>query len=170
MTEGGKWDALIDEIILKEILGSVVHTNDPDDRGGETFYGLTRKHNPEVWDENGIPQKDRVYGVYEKRYITGPGFDRVPYPDLQRQLIDFGVNSGPAIATIRLQTTLKVTPDGILGPKTLAAIETYPSPSRLNNLLALERVKMIGRIIHKDPTQVKWINGWLNRALSFILP
>jgi lysozyme family protein len=44
-------------------------------------------------------------------------------PPLAIALFDFGVNSGPATAVTALQKTLGVQADGVIGPKTRAAIE-----------------------------------------------
>jgi len=80
-----------------------------------------------------------------------------------------GLIPGPGVAIQKLQTVLKIEPDGILGPKTIAAI-TASDPKWLNNKLALERVRMIGRIVQKNPAQAKSLIDWLNRALEFIVP
>lgn len=107
-------------------------------------------------------------GRYEAKYLTGPGFDKITVPYLREQLVDFGVNSGPSIAIVKLQGILGVKQDGILGTKTLDALSTIP-PMVVNNRLAVERIKLMGRIVSKHPTQLKFLNGWLDRAAQFIV-
>jgi len=155
---------IIDEIIRRE--GGDKETNDPTDRGGRTKYGISEVHNPEAWADGDVDYQE-ARSIYERKYIVGPRFNRVKNDKLRELLIDYGVNSGPQLAIQKLQEILKVKTDGILGPKTLAAIEAQ-EPRRLTNQLALARIKMMGRIAKKDPSQLKYINGWLDRAGSFI--
>lgn len=142
-------------------------TNDPRDAGGRTIWGISERANPGEW-ANGPPTRERAIEVYYDKYVRGPGFDRVTHPSIQRQLVDFGVTSGPALAITKIQTLVGTEPDGQLGPVTLAKINSDPQPIRLNNLLALERVMMMGRLVQKRPSDVKFLSGWLNRALGFL--
>ena len=155
---------LIDDIIKRE--GGSIETNNPKDKGGRTKYGISERSNPQAWADGTITL-DEARAIYTAKYLKGPGFDRITDQKLQAQLVDFGVTSGPAIAITKLQAVLKVEQDGVLGPKTLAAIEAA-DPAILSNKLALERVKMIGRIVAKNPSQATFLNGWLNRAIEFI--
>ena len=100
--------------------------------------------------------------------MKGPGFDKITDPHLQAQLVDFGVNSGPQLAIMKLQEILQVDVDGVLGPQTLAAVKGV-TPDELNTLLAVSRIKMIGRIVQKNPSQLKFLSGWLNRAMEFLV-
>lgn len=155
---------LIDDIILRE--GGDKETNDPKDKGGRTRFGISEAANPKAWADGKVTY-DEARSIYEQKYLTGPGFDKISDPKLQALLVDFGVNSGPQLAITKLQEILKVDADGKLGPKTLAAIEKE-EPRRLTNKLALARIKMMGRIVKRDPSQLEYINGWLNRAGEFI--
>lgn len=155
---------LIDEIIERE--GGDKETNDPNDRGGRTRFGISERANPDLWADSNVTY-DEAYKRFEQRYLTGPGFDKIEDAKLRAVLVDFGVTSGPTLAIQKLQGILKVDADGILGPKTLAALATW-EPRRLVNKVALERVRMAGRVVKRDPSQLKWINGWLDRFSSFI--
>lgn len=141
-------------------------SNDPADRGGRTVYGISEKSNPDLW-KDGPPTEAQSRERYEQRYIRWPGFDKITDPNLQAQLIDYGVNSGPAIAIQKLQAIVGADVDGVLGRDTLAAIATMDA-RMVNNLLVAARVKMIGKIVQKNPSQLKWLGGWLNRSLEFI--
>lgn len=155
---------LIDDVIHRE--GDDKVTNDPKDKGGRTQYGISEKSHPDAWKDGKVTYEE-ARAIYEQKYLTGPGFDKIQDPKLQVLLVDYGVNSGPQLAIMELQKILKVDVDGKLGPKTLAAIERE-EPRRLANKLALARIKMIGRIVKRDPSQLEYINGWLNRAGEFI--
>lgn len=155
---------IITEVIQKE--GGASVSNDPSDKGGRTQYGISEKANPEAWADGKVTE-DEARAIYEKKYVYGPGFDKIADQSLRTQLIDFGVNSGPAIAVMSLQKILGVTVDGIIGSETLTALGKI-HPDDVNIALAASRIKMIGRIVTKSPSQLKFLNGWLDRALSFI--
>lgn len=155
---------LITDIIERE--GGAAATNDPDDGGGRTQYGIAEASNPEAWADGKVTE-DEARAIYARKYIIAPGFNKVPDDALRTQLIDFGVNSGPALAITKLQVVVGSTPDGVLGPDTLAKLGGF-EPRRVNNLVAVERIKMIARIVTKNPSQLKFLNGWINRATEFI--
>jgi|ERR1035437_4052197 lysozyme family protein len=155
----------INDIITKEIKTEGAATNDPTDKGGPTAFGISKTANPEAW-KNGAPTEAQARAIYIQKYVVGPGFDKVTDPQLQAQLVDYGVNSGPMIAIQKLQAILQVPVDGVLGATTLTAIAASTLP--LNNLLVAARIRMIGKIIHKNPSQVAYIDGWLDRALQFL--
>lgn len=155
---------IITDIIVRE--GGSVTTNDPTDPGGRTQYGISEKSNPLAWVDNKVTEAE-ARAIYLQKYVIGPGFHHITDSHLQAQLVDFGVNSGPQLVIMKLQEILHVAIDGILGPQTLAAIAIV-SPAVLNNAIVAARVKMIGRIIVRNPSQIKYLNGWLNRALEFL--
>lgn len=152
----------IDSIISDVIHREGVESNNPADPGGRTKYGISERGNPDLW-RNGPPTEAQARERYLQRYVVGPGFDKIPDAGLMAQLVDFGVNSGPQLAIQKLQGVLGVAQDGIIGPATLAAI----TPAT-NNLLVAARVRMIGKIVQKNTSQLTWLGGWLNRALEFL--
>jgi lysozyme family protein len=155
---------IIDGILVNE--GGATVTNNPNDAGGRTQYGISEKDNPAAWAD-GVVTEEEAREIYLKKYLVSPGFDKIESIQLRTQLVDYGVNSGPAVAIMKLQGILGVAVDGVLGPDTLAALEKLDS-GRVNNLLAAARIKMIGKIVTKNPTQLQFLNGWLNRATEFI--
>lgn len=156
-------DSIINGLLQRE--GGYV--NDPADNGGRTIDGISEKANPDLW-ANGTPTPAQIRQRYIDRYVKGPGFDQIADTQLQAQLVDFGVNSGPAVAITKLQGILHVAQDGVLGPETLAAITTL-HPEDICNSLVAARVRMIGQIVSKNPSQIKFLNGWLDRALQFLV-
>jgi len=142
-------------------------SNDPTDPGGRTFEGIDERSNPDAW-KNGQPTPEQVRAIYLSKYVQGPGFDKIPNVKLQFQLIDFGVNSGPSVAISKLQSILQVPVDGVLGPQTLDAL-TKADPTPVNNQLVIARIKMIAGIVARNPSQVKFLVGWVNRASEFLV-
>jgi lysozyme family protein len=129
-------DRAIDALIVVE--GGYV--NHPNDRGGETNFGITEA----VARQNGYTgkMKDLPRGVakdiYVRRYWTLPGFDKIAEisEPVAAELLDTGVNMGPSWATMFLQRSLNafskngedyrmITVDGRLGPGTLATFKKF---------------------------------------------
>ena len=141
-------------------------TNDPLDHGGRTKYGIAEASNPEAWADDKVTEAE-AREIYRRKYVEGPGFLRVPDEHLRAQLVDFGVNSGPMIAIMKLQEIVGADVDGVIGPQTLGLLVLMPVVI-VNTELVKSRVRMIGRIVTKNPSQLKWLNGWINRALEFL--
>ena len=155
---------IVSDVIKRE--GGAKATNDPADGGGRTQYGISEKSNPEAWADGRVTEEE-ARAIYEKKYVIYPGFDKVQDDRLRAHLVDFGVNSGPQVAVSKLQEILGVVVDGVLGVRTLDALNARRADD-LNNRLVASRVRMIGRIVSKVPSQLKWLNGWLDRSLSFM--
>jgi lysozyme family protein len=157
-------DTIINAELVREGLTT---TNDPDDKGGLTVDGISQKANPDLFI-HGHPTLGSVRLRFEQRYVEGPGFDHIINVPLRTQLIDFGINSGPMIAIQKLQEVLSVPVDGILGPKTLAAVTAH-DPRVTNNALVAARIAMLSNIVARDPSQAKYLTGWVNRAKEFLV-
>jgi lysozyme family protein len=113
------------------------YSNHEDDPGGETMWGVTkvvaRAHGYE-----GL-MKDLPVGVakaiYRKSYWDAVQAESLPSL-LRYAVFDAAVNSGPGTSIKWLQEAVGATPDGILGPKTLAAINELDPSSTLRRMLA----------------------------------
>lgn len=127
---------LIDEIIRVE--GG--YSDNPNDSGGKTKYGITEK----VARANGYTGDMRdlhielARGIYYRRYVVEPGFDKVMLlsPVIAAELVDTGVNMGPAVAGKFLQSALNafnqrgtlwpdLVVDGGVGQKTISALASH---------------------------------------------
>lgn len=155
-------EQLLNDIIQRE---SVKDTNNPNDSGGRTKYGISERWNPDAW-KNGPPTLEQAKSIYLKLYIMDPGFLQIKSDFLFAQVVDFAVLSGPLVATQHLQKVLGVAQDGKLGPSTVAALDRA-NPTNINNLLVDDRVLMLDRVVQKHPTDLEFIFGWHSRALSF---
>jgi lysozyme family protein len=153
---------IIERIMLTE--GGYV--NDPQDAGGETKYGVSKRAHPDLDIKN--LTKHEAEQILINDYIVLPGFNDLPNNSLRDQLIDFGYHSGPPRAIRTLQALLGVRIDGTLGPRTAAAILARDA-NHLNNQLAVKRAEFLVDIIVEKPSQLKYARGWVKRALSFIV-
>ena len=153
--------------VIEDEGGSKV-TNDPKDKGGKTQFGISEVSNPQAWLDNKVTEAE-AREIYKQKYVRGPGFDKIPdtHSKLRYQLVDFGVLSGPMLAIEKLQAIVGEPVDGVFGVKTLAKV-LEQDPKVVNNKLMVERARMIGRIVSKNPTQAKFVSGWINRLTDFI--
>lgn len=158
------------EFVLAREGGKV---DDPKDRGGRTAYGITQrtydayragKPSRDVWD---IPPLD-VLRIYRRSYWDAVQGDRLAAasPDVALCVFDCAVNSGPGTAIKQLQTVLGVEADGGFGPITETALVAAAGtgyPRLLAKLLAA-RDAFYRRLVAKDPSQGRFLAGWLNRV------
>ena len=114
--------------------GYVWHPSDP---GGETNWGVTkvvaRAHGYEGLMKD-LPVAT-AKEIYRKSYWDSVQADKLP-PLIRYAVFDAGVNSGPGTAIRWLQESVGATPDGALGPKTLAAINEVNPEGILRRMLA----------------------------------
>lgn len=146
-------------IATKEQRKAVGYTIDPNDRGGETKFGVAKNANPDidVTDLTWAHAKD----VYFKRYwIAGKCENMAGRVAVLH--FDGCVNHGVGRAAKFLQRALGVTDDGAIGPGTLAALNSK-DPIEVCNSICNQRVKFYDKIIANDPTQAKYRNGWMRR-------
>lgn len=150
------------------------YTNDPDDPGGPTKYGVTAKvlgeyrklgHDAAPGDVMGLAE-DEARALYREHYIAGPRFQLIPDEALRVFMVDYGVNHGRARAIKTLQQLLGVEDDGVLGPHTLAAVFQHP-PFVLLAALVRRRIELIAEWMHSQPFRTKFY-GLFTRAASFL--
>lgn len=164
-------DTIFDAIIRRE--GGYV--NHPADQGGPTNFGITAQ-TLGTWRKLGRPAtaaevqaltETEARAIYRQQYVTGPGFDAVTHPALLHLLVDSAVHSGPKRAVQWLQLALGVTADGIIGPKTRAALAAADQGALYRKVLG-QRLRYLGRLITNDPKQSAFAAGWMNRMAEFV--
>jgi lysozyme family protein len=96
------------------------YVNDPQDPGGETKYGISKRAHPTVDIKNlTLAQAKEIYCW---SYWMPAQCDKLPYP-LNAYVFDAAVNQGVGAAIRMLQTAAKVKVDGVIGAVTLNAIK-----------------------------------------------
>lgn len=165
-------DAIISHIFEAE--GGDKFTNDPSDAGGPTKYGITlgalaewRGHNPITAEDVRNLQEPEARDIAYMRYIVKPGFARIKDPGLRYALVDMTYLFGPDDSIPALQEIVGASVDGQLGPKTADAANAA-EPRHVINMLAVKRVKLHANRVVQNPTQIRFLRGWLNRATSFV--
>lgn len=84
-------------------------------------------------------------------------------PEAYRTMVfDMAVNSGPKRAIKTLQKILGVVTDGAIGQDTLAAANNSDPEEVVPRYLSAREV-FYSRLAQKDPSQGKFLKGWLVR-------
>lgn len=138
---------------------AVGYVNDPDDAGGETKFGVAKNGNPDLnistltWDQ--------AKTVYFNRYWLAGNCDKLP-PRVAVLHFDGCVNHGIKKANMFLQLAVGVTPDGAVGPVTLAKVKSLNEIAVCNNICE-QRGAFYRQIVANKPVQAKYLAGWLRR-------
>jgi lysozyme family protein len=144
-------------------------SNHPKDPGGATNMGVTigtlkrlridvdGDGDSDIADLRKLRPMD-VEKVYRAFYWDAVRADLLP-SGVDLAVFDFAVNSGPAQAAKALQRAVGVTPDGDIGPRTLAAL-AYNDASNLVSAITEKRMRFL-RSLKTWPTFGK---GWARRV------
>lgn len=118
------------------------YVNDPDDPGGETNWGISKRSYPDV----NIKEltRDGAKTIYRRDFWDALGADRFP-DGVSFQLFDFAVNSGIGTAIRHLQRAIGVADDGYWGPVSQAKIEAMGESDIIMRLNA-ERLDFMTRL------------------------
>lgn len=157
------------EAMLVNEGGMVLHTV-KDDRGGQTFAGIARNSWPSwsgwaIVDAGGTPDVGMVRNFYRTNFWDVMKLDALDNQDMARTLFDFGVNAGNKTAIKLAQIVVGATPDGVIGPKTIAMLNDVNTDLFMARF-ALAKLARYRDIVKKDRTQIKFLMGWVNRLLS----
>ena len=153
--------------VTLELEGGMV--DHPHDTGGRTKWGITTARYHRWLRDQGLPilpvdamtpgQRDVIYGE-EWRIARG---DDLPWP-VAALHFDAVVHHGPNLAGRLLQRAVGATEDGIVGPRTMAAVNRM-GPDRTASLMLLHRTLELWRQTLERSGQGVFARGWRNRVL-----
>lgn len=118
------------------------YVNDPNDPGGETNWGISKRSYPDL-DIKALT-RDQAREIYRRDFWDRIRGDRL-YDGVAFQLFDFAINSGIETAVRKLQRALGVADDGHWGPKSQAAAEAMTETDTIMRLNA-ERLDFMTRL------------------------
>lgn len=151
--------------------------NDPDDAGGATMCGITLATYRAYCRRKGYPAPT----VFSLRNITYERWrdvlktlfgDRWKADEIKSQaianiLVDWVWTSG--VYGIKIpQRLLGVSQDGIVGPKTIAAVNAS-NQAELFSQIHEARIRFVEDIVRRRPSQRKFIKGWKRRINAITL-
>lgn len=134
------------------------YVNNPDDPGGETNWGISKRAYPNIDIKN--LTRDGAIAIYKRDFWDVIEADILP-SSVVYQLFDFAVNSGIQTAIRYFQRVLKVADDGYFGPVSKKAATEISECDMLLNLVA-ERLEFMTKLKN-------WPNagkGWCNRLVE----
>lgn len=120
------------------------YVNDPNDPGGETNWGISKRSYP----EEDIKHLTRVRAeqIYRRDFWDRIHADEL-YDGVAFQAFDFAVNSGIETAVRKLQAALRVADDGHWGPATRSAALSMSESDQIMRLLA-HRLRFMARLVN----------------------
>lgn len=165
-----------------------VNEDVPGDNGGPTRWGITifdfadavgkkvpvKKVGKEWVIDRASPKfaplRDELFAVTEEwiknRYRT-KYWDSIRADELPRgvdlAVADFGVNAGESLAVKYLQRICGNAETGRMDDETLREAAAIPAPELINHFCDM-RVDFYEAIIRRNPKQIKFKRGWLNRV------
>ena len=152
------------EVVLQHEGGYV---NDPNDLGGETNFGISKRSYPDVDIKN--LTREQAIAIYHSDWWVRYGYDKIDNSDVATKTFDLAINMGAVPAHRILQRAinfvnnedLKV--DGILGPLTLDAANRG-NGSKIKRAMEFLSAEYYFSLAKARPANRGFLLGWLNRA------
>ena len=165
------------------------YVNDPVDRGGETFQGIARNfhttwpgwhlidaakragHTSASAINNHFASNPQMTKLVEDFYHQQFYLPMTRFTDRQRpvaKMFDAGVNMGVGGAVKLAQRIVGTAADGAIGPLTQAAAAAYFSKHGEQEFIerfCVAQVQHYLDIVKRNPSQERFINGWLKRGV-----
>jgi lysozyme family protein len=140
------------------------YTNDPNDPGGPTNFGITIADLKEWRGRDVTPDdvknmtKDEAREIYRSKYWNPMQCGDLP-DGLDLEVFDFGVNAGTRTSIKKLQDVLGVKDDGSIGPITMAACKVADPRTVIQGFSArrLDYYRSLAGFAHFGV-------GWTNRT------
>jgi lysozyme family protein len=141
------------------------YTNDPEDIGGKTRFGVSKRSHPDVDIEH--LTLEHAKQIYKKEYWDSIRLDEINDQTIANKVFDIGVNIGTRriigllqSAINMAQSVIRLVVDGRMGDKTIAACnDCHPQ-------VLMSFLKPIIINYYRSLDRPKYIKGWINRASS----
>lgn len=168
----------IDYVIENE---GTEYTDDENDSGGPTRYGITQEDLSRYLGRSASPQEVRNMDrqtaelVYLRFYWGPMHLDFLSDQKIATAVFDIGVNRGivrgikyaqqsyNSLAHQTASSASLLVVDGHIGPKTILALNGVSRKSFIQNYCKLVVAGYVA-IIDNNPTQEEFRDGWMNRA------
>ncbi|MGD9590814.1 MAG: glycoside hydrolase family 108 protein [Pyrinomonadaceae bacterium] len=146
------------------------YVHHPKDRGGPTKYGITRQTLSSWLGREATAadvaklDKTTASNIINAEYAAPFSFIRPGR--LKDLLVDAAVQHGPVDAIRWLQRAAGVTPDGRVGPQTIAAVGAQGEDSLYDSVLTDRLAKYAA--LSQTPRGRAFAKGWENRMAEFL--
>lgn len=142
------------------------YVNDPDDLGGETRWGISKRSYPHVDIKN--LSREGATAIYRKDYwqwCNGDALAAISLP-VALMVFDGAVNQGKGRVCCWLQESVDALMDGHVGPNTLAALQRADIRTVLQELGGR---RAWAYMLAPDVQRRKYGRGWGNRLLQITM-
>lgn len=176
---------------LIDVIEGSRYTNNPNDSGGPTKYGITlktlsayRKFEVGAIDIENLTREEAI-AIYTENYVNKPGFARIANIDqmVALECIDTGINMGVNTATTFLQRALnvfsdnganwsKLVVDGMCGAATINSIQAMRTMRGLEGMgiLAIVLNCLQGNryveLVENNVKNQTFIYGWVKNRIQ----
>jgi lysozyme family protein len=167
-----------EKILMRWVInqeGGDTYTDDPNDPGGATRYGISLKRNPDLQTHPELMGRYQAEAILYDRYFIKSGAHLLT-PGLALMLFGGAVNQGVKGSIRRMQRSINrgtsfpmLAQDGLLGPQTIQAyhkVSNLESEHRVNVIQEMnaQRATRYGNIGVNNPTLWRtYGKGWMNR-------
>lgn len=168
--------SLFDKVFenLMELEG--YYSNDKDDNGGETKFGISKNSFPEIDIFNLTEEEAKE--IYRNNYWLRNHCNDIKDKKIASKVFDIAVNCGSGNAGLFIQRAINevikeeriaiksLSTDGQIGPITIATLNSLNEKKNIMNYLIFELTAYYLKV-SKRKNNIKYLRGWLKRA-SFI--
>jgi lysozyme family protein len=137
------------------------------DAGGRTRFGIAEKFHPDLSEEFFTgPAEDALAEaakIEERQYWDAMRLGELESQNVANKLFDMGVNMGVRQAAVYCQRAARVAEDGVIGPQTIAAVNSA-EPISFYQLLCELSAAHYRHVAAVNPAQAVNLKGWLKRA------
>lgn len=171
MTETEKFNFAATWVLWHEAGYGAGYSNDPRDAGGETAFGFSSVHHPDL-DPKTMTRQKAKREIHD-RYWTRYRINEIKHPFIAAKVLDICVWMGPDDAGRYLQMAvnaaagielLKV--DGVIGSKTIAATNAVDPGPVLMHLRHLVSSHTRRRARERPQDKDFALGGWWDRAYA----
>lgn len=157
------------------------YVNNPNDPGGETYYGISlrflREHDIDIDGDGSVSAFDirvmtveKAKALYKKYFWDPLPLDEVKDQQIATKIFDICVNMGISRGVRILQRALRrrdidIPANGKFGPRTLGSVNLFaPFPQRLLAEIKAEQALYYKTLARLKPHLSTFLKGWLRRA------
>lgn len=161
----------MDDRFLKAVTVVLAHeggyVNDPNDLGGETNFGISKRSYPNIDIKN--LTREQAMKIYHRDWWAKHKYGEIENLDVATKVFDLSVNMGPGTAHRLLQRAVNwvsgsgLVEDGVLGPLTMRATN-QTDPQKIVETLRFMAAKRYYELAKARPANRGFLLGWLNRA------
>lgn len=149
------------------------YSNDPRDRGGETYRGLAKAYHPDLW-KGGQPSDAMVDACFYVEYWVRGGAIKILTPRIRFELFEAGILCGIGNAGKFVQEAYNVlhagpplVVDGVVGPKTATAVNEFCAKREVNRRALYAQQNTSQSIYFRSCKSQEFMIGWSANRLGY---